>query len=157
MEKLILLSIAAVIFSAYVGYIWFKYGVQKSISASYYKLKGWRQVFFTLVLWAFSMLVMIASESYKECYNLMFFAGVGICFVGASPAIKSSKMTKLVHMIGAIGGILLGLAFLICIGQWVLVLNLAYIAIIIWCKAKNWMWWVETLMFFGILGGVAWS
>jgi len=69
------------IFVSYVAAIWIIFGVQKSISASYYKLpKKWKFLM-TLFCWGIGFPAMIIGQSIW-----MILAGAGICFVGAAAA-----------------------------------------------------------------------
>ena len=80
--KLILFILSGAVFTIYWLYIYYRYGIQKSISDSYYKLKN-NNYLFTLVLWGFSVPIMIIGET-----GLMFFAGAFICFTGAQQTLK---------------------------------------------------------------------
>lgn len=78
------------------------FGVLKSISQSYYEVKGFGKAIFTLFIWSISIPMMIIGST-----PLMFFAGALLSFVGAAPAFKEEMEGK-VHVIGATGGILIG-------------------------------------------------
>ena len=93
---------AIVVFFSYVAYIWKKYGVQRSISNSYYKLPENRKFLFIGFCWLFAFPVMILGDN-----ALMFGAGTFICFVGAAAAMHRFP-TRAVHLTGAIGGMILG-------------------------------------------------
>lgn len=89
-------------FISFVGYVWKKYGVLKSISDSYYKLSGGRKAWFTLFIWSVAIPFLIIGET-----PLMFLAGSLLAFVGAAPAFKEELEGK-VHVVGATGGIIIG-------------------------------------------------
>jgi len=92
------------VFVSYVSFIWIKYGVQRSISDSYYRLPKNLQPLFTLFCWGFAFPAIIIGVDLTDNF-LMFLAGAGICFVGAAAQFKE-ELTKGVHMIGAYGGVL---------------------------------------------------
>ena len=83
------------VFFSYVGYVWTKYGVQKSISQSYYALPDKLKPLMTFFCVGFAVPAMILGSS-----SLMFLAGAGICFVGVAAAFQKT-MAHNVHMIGA--------------------------------------------------------
>ena len=64
------------VFLAYVGYIWSKYGIQKSISESYYVLPEKENWLFVAFTWLFAFPAMILGNSL-----LMLFAGGGILYL----------------------------------------------------------------------------
>jgi hypothetical protein len=143
------------VFIGYVSWIWDKYGVLPSISDSYYHLPKNLQPIFTLFCWGFSIPAIILGSS-----GLMFFAGAGIAFVGAAAAFKE-QMTSIVHVVGAMMGVLLSqLAIWLQYGIWQV--NIAFLVIAIpltitrFVKIKgkeicpNRTWWVEIAAFLAI-------
>lgn len=147
--KLISFILSGAVFTIYWLYIYYRYGIQKSISDSYYKLKD-KGYLFTLVLWSFSIPIMIIGET-----GLMFFAGAFICFTGAAADFKK-KMTDTVHYVGAVGGILFGLLSLsVNFGQnEIAALTIVGMALLTLFKVSNKTWWVETVAFLGIYLGL---
>jgi hypothetical protein len=138
------------IFLGYVLGIVAKYGVQKSISESYYKLPRNQQFIFTLFCWGFALPAILISNTL-----IMFFAGAGIILVGTAAAFKS-KMTYEYHMIGAFVGVILS-QLSIAIDYHLYWLNLLFIVpsllliILTWCKIKvNYFWWIEILAFISV-------
>ena len=134
------------VFLAYVIYIWIKYGVQKSISESYYclpKKKNWLFVAFT---WLFAFPAMILGNSYW-----MLFAGGGIVFVGAAAAMHTFP-TRAVHLTAAISGMILGcLAMIFQFHMWYLVPAIVgAIGIAALVDKKHLMWWTEVAIFVAI-------
>lgn len=106
----------------YLIYIVKKYGVQKSISDSYYRLsKGEKYLFFfALVGTSLSFILgwIIKHPTGKLSNILIFLAGSFICFVGAASEFKGRKLTETVHYIGATGGYILGYAFIVSVYKW---------------------------------------
>ena len=149
----ILLLISVAIFLSYIGFIALKYGIQKSISESYYRLPSKQKVLFTLALWGFAIPVIILGGMLESW--LLFLAGGLITLVGAAPAFKSLLMEYKAHMFGAYGGILLGLtALVVNFNLWWLVLIAVILAVIIKFTIKNYIWWIEVLAFFTVLLGI---
>lgn len=86
-------------------------GVQKSISDSYYHIK--HKYIFTFVLWSFAVLMLLGVNDIITT-AIYPFACFGIVVVGAYSHFKGSKFIKVMHFIGAISGISLGI-----VGLWV--------------------------------------
>ena len=134
------------VFLSYTLFIGLKYGIQKSISDSYYRLPERFKFLFTLFTWGFAIPAIILGNNV-----LMFLAGSGIVFVGAAAAFKD-KMTYEVHMIGAYSGVLLSqLAIYFNYHLWGL--NLLFIVpslLFLGFNIKNKIWWIECMAFFVI-------
>jgi len=142
------------VFGVYFMFIYWRYGIQSSISTSYYAI--WkrnkddhpnRRWLFTAALWGFAFPIAVVGV---EQHPLFFLAAALIMFTGAAPAFKSSKLQNTVHMVGAIGGILTAIVAFSLLGQWWLV-GLIGIPIIIVSaiRVENTTWWVETIAFIG--------
>lgn len=135
-------------FISYVGFIWLKYGEQKSISASYYCLPDKLKFLFTLFCWGFAIPAIILGV---EVTGLMFFAGAGICFVGAAPRLLIKSEHK-IHMVCAISGIVFS-QLAILFGYHLAYLNIISIMLaisILFLFKKNHFWWIELLAFSSI-------
>lgn len=134
------------VFLAYVGYIWSKYGVQTSISESYYVLPEKQNWLFVAFTWLFAFPAMILGNSL-----LMLFAGGGIVFVGAAAAMHKMP-TRAVHLTAAIGGMILGcLAMIFQFHMWYLVAGVvAAIGLSYLLDKKHLMWWAEVAIFVAI-------
>lgn len=135
-----------IIFFAYVAFIWIKYGIQKSISESYYVLpKKWNPLF-TFVLWGFAIPAIILGDC-----TLMFLAGAGIAFVGAAAQMHQEFVRK-VHVTAAIAGITFGhLAIIFNYHMWYITAGfiIAALPFMIFDK-KHRIWWGEILAFISI-------
>lgn len=137
------------VFISYVSYIWIKFGIQKSISASYYALPENQRFLFTLFCWGFAFPAIIIGV---EVTLLMFFAGAGICFVGAASKILEKDVYK-IHMVAAIGGIIFS-QLAIFFGFHMLWLNITSVvlsAIILFLFKKTYFWWIELVAFSAIV------
>lgn len=140
------------VFTIYVLTIWAKYGVLKSISHSYYALPNNLRFIFTLWSWGYALPAMIVAST-----PLMFFAGAGICFVGAAAAYRE-KMTETVHIIGAACAILFSqLSIIIDFHMWYVTVAFAVIALPLALTrfskkgiCPNRTWYVEILAFITI-------
>ena len=125
------------------------YGVQKSISDSFYCLPIRARGLFTLALVGFSIPVMIFADN-----TLMFLAGSAIVFVGAASDFKRD-ITKVWHYAAAVIGITLGMASLIIdYGRIELVILFVVISIILRFTKSNFIWWIEIIAFYLILIGI---
>jgi len=146
----ILFFIMLFVFVGYVAFIWIKYGIQPSISESYYKLPKSINWLFTLFCWGFAIPALIIGVQLTDNF-LMFLAASGICFVGAAAAFKQT-LTKNVHMIGAYCGILFSqLSILFDFNIPVVVAATLLWLIIFQLYAKNKIWWQEIVAFMAIL------
>jgi len=147
----ILFFLMQFVFIAYVLFIWIKFGIQKSISESYYVLPTKWNWLFVAFCWLFAFPAMIIGDSYW-----MLFAGGGIVFVGAAAAMHTFP-TRYVHMIGAIGGIIAS-QFAIFFQYDMLWLNIASLSLagLVGLVFKKYaMWCVELVVFTAI--GIAFA
>lgn len=133
-------------FISYVSYIWIKYGIQTSISNSYYALSENMNWLFVAFTWLFAFPTMIIGNSY-----LMLFAGAGIVFVGAAAAIHHPIVSK-IHNISAITGISLALiAIIFQYHMWYIAAAVAALILLAYLIDKKYLiWWAEIIVFFGI-------
>jgi hypothetical protein len=139
-------------FTYYVIYIWSRYGVQPSISDSWYTVDKGKKWMFPLL---FCFVVGFLNVFHADLHPLFFFSGAGLCFTGVAAAFKDEKMTKNVHYIGAtaaVGFSMIGL-YLSHV-QWPIALEAALIFSINLHEIKNKLWWIEVTSFYFILGGL---
>jgi len=135
-----------VIFTLYIAFILAKYGLLKSVSASYYALHD--KALFSAVLLAFSLSAMFAGQSL-----LMFIAGSGICFVAFAPQFKI-KFIGDVHYMAATLGIVFGFGQLAVWGYWWLLIPIV-LAIPAFIKfSKNPIYFIEVISFYLIITGL---
>ena len=127
----------------YLSYIYFKFGVLSSISDSYYKIK--EKGLFTIFIWSIAFPVAILGNSF-----IMMLAAIFLAFVGAAPAFKED-MTEQVHVIGAIGGIILGYIGLIFQYHQLIIPAIFGILAFAIRKKKNKTWWTEIAALMGIM------
>lgn len=141
MINILLISVIALL--SYSTYIAIRYGIQKDISHTYTLIK--EKWVFTLILWITAIPIMMVGE-----HGLLFFAGTGICFVGASPKYWE-KQEGIVHVVSAVGGIALATLWGILFGTWWIALIYIIFVLLVQLeinkksiiKIRNSTWWVE--------------
>jgi len=143
------------VFLSYVVSIAIIYGIQRSISNSYYKLPSKYNFLFVLFCWGFSFPAIIIGVELTNNF-LMFLAGAGIGFVGAAAAFKE-KMTNSVHMTGAYSAVALS-QLSIFYDFHLYYINVIFIVgallmeiLSYYNKLKNKIWWQEILAFISII------
>jgi len=145
--KISILISMALIFYSYVAYIWIKYGIQRSISASYYKLPKDLKWLFTAFCFLFGMGAAMMGGLDKSI--LMFLSGVLVCFIGVTPNFKD-KGEKWIHMIAAYGsGILsqLAIVFDYKIIPLALITLTCFMFLMILKRSVKEIWWIEIITF----------
>jgi hypothetical protein len=148
LTQLLLLMLAS--FFGYTLLIASIYGIQTSVSESYYKLPRNLQWLFTIATWAYAIPAIIIGLELTD-NGLVFLSGAAICFVGASPAFKSLGLEADVHLVGAVVGVLAMQLFLLVTGLWWITVAFIIISIITaLTKTKNLTWWVEVWAFISI-------
>lgn len=143
MNVLLYLSFAVIF--VYLIYIIAKYGIQYSISETYYTIgKKW---WFTLIIWGWIFPLIIAGLEITDS-PCIFLGGSAIVFVGAAPAFKLKKsLERAVHMICSylgVGFVILSVMFdfnHIIIGFVCTLLILLLMTEVI--RIKNRIWWIE--------------
>jgi len=86
----------------YIIIVLLLWGIQKSISDSYYKYKDkgkWKYAF-TVLCWSLAYPALLLSPT-----PLMFGAMILLGITGVSPTFKDDKYVKMSHMVGAYGGV----------------------------------------------------
>ena len=148
---MILYFLMILVFVSYLGMVVKHFGILPSISDSYYHLKKSNNYLFTLFCWGFAIPAMLLGTQLSHS-PLMFLAGAGIVFVGAAAQFKE-KMTKTVHELGALFGVLFAqLSIAIDFNMYYLNAIFAIAALIIYLtKSKERIWWIEILAFSSIV------
>jgi hypothetical protein len=139
-----------VVFFSYISYVALKYGIQKSISDSYYQLSNSMLWLFTVATWGYAIPAIMIGVSFSP---LAFLAGAAICFVGAAPMFKDSKMTNQVHTTGAVIGIIAIQAFIFLIlNPYItyMFIGLSLITLLIPYLRQNKLWWIEVFAFLSL-------
>jgi hypothetical protein len=107
-----LLIIPFITVPIYLLYMYFKYGMTISISATYKHAKGLERLWFSATLVSIELPIMIVGiEAVQNDVSevLFFIAGSLLCLVAASPAYWSNKMELTAHLIGSYGTISFGI------------------------------------------------
>lgn len=106
----------------YLFFIWYRFGVQKSISESYYilqkRLPKYRWTFIAALVATSLLMILgyaIEQPEIKADTIILFFAGLGICYTASAAEFKKDKITETWHRYGAVGGYILGYAFIIAL------------------------------------------
>lgn len=165
--KTILLIYATLAFFSYTLWIYRKYGVLTSISASINYIKN--KFLFTFFIWSVAIpLTITAMIVHPNFFG--FFAGGILAFVGAAPCITKDNMEERVHVFGATGGITLGMIYICTINIWYIIVAGLYLLFVTYCvivdkycgyegtnkiklyisklkRIYNHTWWIEVVAF----------
>ena len=136
------LIISATAFLAFTLYVGFKYGVQKSISASVYVLlKPWEIGLYSLFMAFIAIPIMIVSDC-----TLGWWAGAMLLIDFAAVATRTDPFQMDLHIFGSTAGITLAMIMLITFGLWWLVLIFFIPSLYMYLrKIKNNVWWIECM------------
>lgn len=138
--KFIFTTLFFIIFWCYVIPVWHKYGVQKSISQTFYKIK--HPKIFSIWCWNISVLYLASTLTLFG-----FLASIGIMLVAFNPFLKI-KIHWIFHMIGAIVGITFSqLNIWINCGYWQLTLLAGLLFIWVAIITPKRFWWIEIIAF----------
>jgi len=136
----------------YIALVWHKYGIQKSISESYYRLTTKQQPYFwaSLTITSFAIIFVYLHNHFNILSNiLLILAGSGICYSAAAAFFKDSKVINTVHTYGASLGYAFGYLFLISVfnfdSVWFVVPSFLLMWIIYKINKKNYVWWFEII------------
>jgi hypothetical protein len=140
-------------FVLYIGWIVFKFGVQPSISDSFYalqdkygkgSLKPW-------LFWLFLINVAWPLFPLLKFNGFSFFALAGLILVGAAARFKQGKHVEIPHIIGATGGIALAfVAIGFVFGGWAWIwlgIGLVVYGLLSWTNVPNNTWWTQIIEF----------
>lgn len=141
-----------IILLAYLAYLVKRFGVLTSISDSTYFLERKKRHYFTIVLWSIALLNFFQP---MEMYGAV--AASMLMFTGATIVFKNDDgFSDKVHYTSAVVALVLSVVGLIVMyGMWWMPLS-----IIAFCglallldKIKNFVWWLEIIVFLHIIGG----
>jgi len=136
------------LFFIYIFFVVKRYGVQNSISESWYTIGPRFEWMFTIIFcFGIGILTLFHGSMW------FFLSGGFLCFVGAATQFKSDKWTRGIHNLGAVGAITFALIGLAVTGIWWPFIPVVAGAVVL-SKVKNGTWWIEFVAFFSILGGL---
>lgn len=141
MNKVLLIFIAVTSIS-YLLYIVIRYGIQKSISASYNVLETpIKKSLYGWFMLAVALPMMIVSDN-----TLGWWAGAILAVDFAAPT-GGDKMRHAIHCICADAGMMLGVLMIGAVFQaWWLVILTVIMVVIAYYKLKNKTWWIEIIV-----------
>ena len=154
--KEISLIIAVVVFVLYVAYVWGRFGIQKSISISYYEFPNGDRWAFRVFIWILSLAIILAGIGWGTPFFLL--GGGLLSLVGFFSRIKV-KRKFIVHMVGAIGGILscyigvlvMDLKLGLVAGGCIIIQSLACY---IYGRKEHYIWNIEIACFTWLMGSL---
>ena len=144
-------------FVIYIGWIWIKFGIQPSISDSFYALQD-RYGKGSLIPWIFWLFLINIAWPLFPLLNFngfAFFSITGLVLVGAAAQFRLGKGTEIPHIIGALSGIILAfLSIGIVFKGWAFAWLPGYLLLVglfNLIKIRNYTWWVEIVAFIMII------
>lgn len=138
------------VFVTYILFIMKRYGIQKSISHSWYKL-GSHWYLFTLLTWGLGLPLIWMDKS-----PLLSASGVLMCFTGVAGAIKMDKVIHIIHYTASACAIIFCFVYIsvnvsvlpvIVMASFILFLLIRKAAFSELTPFKNTIWWIEVLAF----------
>ena len=142
-----MILLSGIIFTAGLLYTWIRWGVQKSISITFYEHEN-------RLLWYLWFLGFILPIMTLVDHFLLFFAVVGITLVGAAPNFKGTKLQENIHIIGAYAGIIFAFAYLVVKGEYLTpIIMVLFTAYAVW-KIKFKTTWIEVAALYLTLIGL---
>lgn len=144
------LLISLIVFLTYTVGITIKYGVQESISASWYKLNRVTWIFFTLFTWGTALPILMLDLG-------MFYTlgAISLMFVGVAGAFRNDKMIKGLHLGFTYSSILFFCFALVLDGIWKpAALTVIFVVSTTVIDMKNKIWWDEVFVYFAIMTGI---
>ena len=136
-------------FVIYNGFVWVKYGVQKSISADIYVLTGpFEKSYYSLFILSMSIPMMILSDN-----TIGWWAGALLALDFAAPA-GGDRMQNFLHCFGADVGMGLGILMVGFVFHLWFLAGAFIVFSLIATKWKNGVTWVETAAFVTVYTGL---
>lgn len=156
--KTTLILFSILVFTAYLIFIIIKYGIQPSISQSYYKLK--RKWLFSVVMSSTGLPIITLSllqDNFWFAEISLFAAGLSLILVGIAPAFRYNKIEEILHSIFAFGSVAFGYSALMFYD--IASISLTFFSALIcyyWMKRKtdNYVWLSECVAFYMICVGL---
>lgn len=155
--KNVSLLVGIVDFVMYATYVWGRFGVQNSISLSFYDWTKREKYLFRVFVWILCLAIIASGIGWQN--PLFFVSGILLSFVGIFSNIEQARWKYICHMIGAIGGILacfVGVTMINWeIGLLVASLTLSHTALTyLLGKKENIIWNIEVACFIYLIGSL---
>lgn len=149
---MLLVHISLFFFFGWLFYVLVRYGIQESISDSWYRLTMENKALFTIATWGYVVPLVLAGVSGNTYQDLILFAaGILLGLVGVFPDFKLPGQRRF-HVVGAEGGITVGFIWMLVTGFWYLsILGVIPIYFLFKKKPKNHTWWIECIAYCTIL------
>ncbi len=138
-----------VFFTFYIGFVWYKVGIQYSISESWYKLGEYS--------WLFTVILCYGMGILQILHGGVWFSLSGACllFTGSASDFKKRTISRNIHNIGAVFSGALALIGLWLNGvEWVICPILISAVFCQQFNISNRIWWVELVVFCSIMTGL---
>ena len=146
-----MLLISQLFFVTYTVWVAARFGIQESISASWYKLNSSTWPLFTLFTWGTALPIIM-----MDLGPLYLLGGVCLTFVGVAGAFRDARFIKIIHNFSTYLAI-----FFLCLALalegiwWVPVFTAVFFTISKAIKLKNLIWWNEYIVYLLIILGIA--
>lgn len=151
--KYVMLLIGTADFLMYISYIWGKFGIQKSISISFYDLVWRDRNIFRFFIWILSASIIVNGIGLDT--PLFFISGGLLSLVGIFTRIKV-RWKYYIHMVGAIGGIIscaIGVVLLNFNTGIISIISILFITLLtfIFGEKKHILWNIEVICFTSLM------
>jgi hypothetical protein len=139
---MILLIISLAIFTAGLLYTWLRWGVQKSISITFYEHEN--KALWWLWMLSYSLPILFAFPHW-----LIFISVLGIIMVGSAPDFSKGGSEEVVHIAGAYMAIITSFLYLGFVqGQWYVVGAMVIFTLYANYKIKYKTNWIEVVAYY---------
>ena len=154
--QIISIILSIFVFVIYIEYIIKKYGIQDSISASYYCLPLNRQFLFTAFCWFYTTPILLGFTT-----PLLFLAVACVAMVGAAAAFRGDELINRLHMSCAFGSVVFLQSSIIfdfkCYYISLISILVSGGLFLLRSKIKNAVWWAETINYVAIISTLIYS
>ena len=154
MNASLYLILSMAIFMAYNTFIFFRYGQQRSISDSWYRLTTGDKWMFCIATWGYvlPLFMIVFTNDCPDWQRYIFFvATVLLIMVGIFPDFKV-KTEKPWHTIGAEGGILMAMLWGLFAGLWFIPIPFfLFTWLMVKNKIRNHTYWIEIVAYFSVV------
>ena len=137
------------VFTAYLYFVYRKFGILTSISESFYYIKN--RPLFLVWSWLSSIPLLILAQQEKHLF--LFLAGTCLAIVGFASDARWTRVTGFVHGLFAKLAVVFAFAsFIFDLGLWwYSILIFVAMALMYFKKIKNDTYWIEVLAYYAII------